>query len=129
MRTDKHEEDNRRFSQTIRTCLKAPDYQLAATSTPSSHFYCFSIAATLCDERQKGRGSTPDKNTFYGRHVFQIDRGVRPPLYLASTGTLSTGVELPCRKVDHSPSPTSQVTNAWSYIATFPIHLHYVALH
>jgi hypothetical protein len=108
------------FPQIIQTRFKAPDHQLATTHTARSHSYCVSIAATLQDGRQKGRRSTTDKNTFYGRHVFQTGREVRPPSCLTGTGTLSTGVILPRRKANHSPSPTPQVMNAWSYIATPP---------
>jgi hypothetical protein len=95
-------------------------HQFVATHTICSHTYCVRIAATLRDGRQKGRWSTPGYDRLYGRHNFQTGRGIRPPSCLMSKGTLSTGLKLPRHKADHSPSPTSQVTNAWSYISTPP---------
>jgi hypothetical protein len=116
----KYEEDNCRFSQNLRTLLQAPYHQLAATHTTSSHTYWVRKAATLRDGRQKGRGSTPGKEIFYGRHNFQTGCRVRPPSCLMGRGTLPMELKLPRRKADHSPIPTSQVTNAWIYVSTPP---------
>ena len=121
-RTDKHEEANCRFSQNLRTRLQAPYHQLAATYTTSSHTYCVRIAATLRDGRQKGRGSTPGKDIFYGRHNFQTGCRVRPPSCLMGRGTLPMGLKLPRRKADHSRTSTSQVRNAWIYVST-PLYI------
>ena len=121
-RTDKHDEANCRFSQNLRTRLQAPYHQLAATYTTSSHTYCVRIAATLRDGRQKGRGSTPGKDIFYGRHNFQTGCRVRPPSCLMGRGTLPMGLKLPRRKADHSRTSTSQVRNAWIYVST-PLYI------
>jgi hypothetical protein len=43
-------------------------------------------------------------------------------------GTLSFEIKRPGRKADHSPSPSAEVKNAWSYISTPPILLRGVVL-
>jgi hypothetical protein len=37
---------------------------------------------------------------------------------------LSLGVKRPGRKADHSPPPSAEVKNAWSYTSNLPIRLH-----
>jgi hypothetical protein len=53
-----------------------------------------------------------------------------PPtcLYSAYHGDLSPGVKRPGHEVDHSPSPSAEIKNAWSYTLTPPIRLHCVVL-
>jgi hypothetical protein len=40
------------------------------------------------------------------------------------TGILSWGVTLPGRYVDHSPPPSDEIKNEWSYTSTPPTFLH-----
>jgi hypothetical protein len=51
----------------------------------------------------------------------------QPPIQW-KTGTLSLGEKRPGRETDHSPLPSAEVKNAWSYIPTPPIRLHVVVL-
>jgi hypothetical protein len=43
-------------------------------------------------------------------------------------GALSLGVKRPGREADHSPPPSAEIKNVWSYNSTTPIRLHDVVL-
>jgi len=51
----------------------------------------------------------------------------QPPIQWV-LGVLSQGVNRSGREADHSPKPSVEVKNAWSYTSTLPVHLHGVLL-
>jgi hypothetical protein len=51
----------------------------------------------------------------------------QPPIQWV-TGALSVGVKWPGHEADHSPPPSAEVKNAWSYTSTPPVCLHGVVL-
>jgi hypothetical protein len=54
----------------------------------------------------------------------QTGCGAHPASYLMGAGALSTGIKRPGREVDHSPTSSAEVNNAWSYTSTTAIRLH-----
>jgi hypothetical protein len=54
-------------------------------------------------------------------------RPIQPPNQQVS-GALSLGVKRPWREAGHSPLPSAEVKNEWSYTYTPPIRLHDMVL-
>jgi hypothetical protein len=60
--------------------------------------------------------------------VFLLATESRPTLEPWVPGFLSSGVKQPGREADHSPPPSAEVKNAWSYKSAPPISIHVVVL-
>jgi hypothetical protein len=73
--------------------------------------------------RRPGFGSRLGQGIFL-RHRVQIGSEAHPAPYSMHTGVFSTGVKWLRRKADHSPPPSAEVKNAWSYTSTPSTRLH-----
>jgi hypothetical protein len=51
----------------------------------------------------------------------------QPPIQWVP-GALSLGVKRPGQEAEHSPLPSAEIKNAWSYTSTTPVRLHGVVL-
>jgi len=60
--------------------------------------------------------------------MYETHSGAHPSSYPMGTGAFSLRIKRPGREVDHSPPPSAEVKNAWSYTSTLPVHLHSVVL-
>jgi hypothetical protein len=61
-------------------------------------------------------------------HPNQTGSGAHPASYPMGTRGSFPGVKRPRREADHSPPPSAEVKNAWSYTSTPPTRLHDVVL-
>jgi hypothetical protein len=62
-----------------------------------------------------------------GIFLFTTASPPQPPIQWVP-GALSLGVKRPGREADHSPPPSAEVKNTWSYTSTPPIRIHGVVL-
>jgi hypothetical protein len=60
-------------------------------------------------------------------HRFQTGSGAHSASYPMGTGSPSAGVKRPGREANHSPPPSAEVKNAWSYTST-PVSLNGMVL-
>jgi hypothetical protein len=76
------------------------------------------------------RGSIPGRgcNFFSLRHRVQNGSGSHPASYPMGTWGSFPGGKVAGHKADHSPSPSAEVKNEWSYTSTSEICLHGVVL-
>ena len=63
-----------------------------------------------------------DKKLFLLHNVQNGPRPTRPPL--SGNQRSFPGIQRPGREVNHSPSPSAEVKNEWSYTSTTPICFH-----
>jgi hypothetical protein len=65
-----------------------------------------------------GFDSRKEQGLFSLTYRTHTGSGAQPAFYTLGTGVLSLGIKRPGRKSDHSPPPTGEIKNAWSYTST-----------
>jgi hypothetical protein len=60
--------------------------------------------------------------------AFRMALGTTQPPIQWVPGALSLGIKQPGHEADHSPPPSAEVKNVWSYTSTPPIRLRGVVL-
>jgi hypothetical protein len=75
-----------------------------------------------------GFGSWAGTGNFYLYHSIQTGSGAHTASYSVATEEYIPGVKRARLEADHSPSPSVEVNNAWSYTSTPPYRFHGVSL-
>jgi hypothetical protein len=90
--------------------------------------YSTGTTCGLDDRGSRVRFLARAANIFFFTTVSRTALGPTQPPIQWVPGALFLGVKRPVREADHSPPPSAEVKNAWSYTSTPPVRLHGVVL-